>query len=52
MTTYVICDNCGKKFESPIQVKNLATNQLKNNRVNCPFCKTMTLAENRNMVNE
>ena len=52
MTTSVICDDCGEKFESPIQVSNLETNSVEGNRVDCPHCGQMTLAENRNMINE
>lgn len=26
MTTYVICDECGRKFRSEIQIENLETN--------------------------
>ena len=51
MTTFVICDSCGEKFKSPIQVSNLETTPVEGNRVNCPHCGQTTLAENRNMIN-
>ncbi len=52
MTTYVICDNCKKKFISPIQVGNLKTNIIQGNRSVCPNCNKETLVETRNMINE
>ena len=52
MTTYVICDNYGNKFESPIQVANLETVVIQGNRTICPNCNQETLVENRNMLNE
>ena len=53
MTTFVICDNCGKKFQSPIQIAKLGPNiVVEKNRTNCPHCNQETLIENRNIVNE
>lgn len=52
MTTYVICDNCGNRFKSPIQIANLGTNVIQGNRTICPKCNQETLVENRNMLNE
>jgi len=53
MTTYVICDNCGKKFASKlIQVENLEKNVISGNYEQCPHCKKQTLVENRNLINE
>lgn len=52
MTTYVICDNCGKKFRSQYQIANLETNIVEGNSETCPHCAKQTLAENRNMINE
>lgn len=52
MTTYVICDNCGAKFTSPIQVSNLETNLVSGNPAQCPECNQITPVENRNMINE
>ena len=52
MTTYVICDNCGKKFRSPFQIANLGPNIiLSKNRTTCSHCNQETLVENRNIVN-
>ncbi len=53
MTTYVICDKCGKKFRSEIQIENLKTNIIKNdNPQKCHHCKETILTGNRNMINE
>ena len=53
MTTYVMCDNCGKKFKSPIQVANLeAQLEISGNKTKCPHCGNITLVEKRNMINE
>ena len=52
MTTYVICDNCNGRFESPIQVENLETNTIQGNRSICPLCHEKTFVEIRNMINE
>jgi len=52
MTTYVICDNCGNKLKSPIQLENLDNNIIQGNRTICPACNQTTLVENRNMFNK
>ncbi len=52
MTTFVICNNCKKKFQSPIQATNLETNVFRGNATKCPHCNQTTLVENRNMENE
>ena len=52
MTTYVICDKCGKKFRSGIQIDDLVTNIVSDNPQNCPHCGETILTGNRNMVNE
>lgn len=51
MTTYVICDNCKRKFKSQYQIANLKTNIIKGNAEICPHCGQQTLAENKNMIN-
>lgn len=50
--TYIICRNCGEKFESPIQVPNLNITKIEKNTITCPFCNKETLIGNDNMVNE
>ena len=53
MTTYVICDKCGKKFRSEIQIGNLETNIVPNdNPQYCPHCGETILIGKRNMINE
>lgn len=52
MTTYVICDNCGKKFKSQYQIENLKTNIVEGNIEFCPFCNQKNVTEKRNIVNE
>lgn len=52
IVTYVKCDNCGKEFKSPIQIKNLSKTIIKDNQGICPNCNQETLIENRNMVNK
>jgi len=53
MTTYVICNNCGRKFESQYHIANLESQEeIRGNTEQCPHCGNMTLAEKRNMINE
>ena len=53
MTTYVICDKCGKKFRSEIQIGNLETNIVPDdNPQNCPHCGETILTGKGNMINE
>jgi len=51
MTTYVICDNCKKKFKSQYQISPLDTNLIFDNIEICPHCRKQTLTEKRNLIN-
>jgi len=53
MTTYVICDKCGERFRSEIQISNLETNIVPDdNPQNCPHCGETILTGKGNMINE
>ncbi len=52
MTTFVLCDKCGKKFRSGIQIGNLETNPARDNPQPCPHCGEIILTGTNNMINE
>jgi len=54
MTTYIMCKNCNKRFESPIQVKNLDNPgiSIENMSLTCPLCFQPMVLNKEDMFNE
>ncbi len=51
--TLVICEQCGKKFPSPIAFgdrKSFETSTLTGNTVNCPNCGAIVPCDKENMI--
>ncbi|MBD3342557.1 MAG: hypothetical protein GF353_25885 [Candidatus Lokiarchaeota archaeon] len=50
--TYAVCKNCGHKFLSPIQIRNIENSIIQKNLTICPNCGEETEIEKNVLINE